>query len=496
MPSENKTIGRKIFIGTLWTSGMRMSLRFLGIISMIILARLLDPTDFGLVAKATMIQGFLYSITELGLESALIRDQEATKDHYNTVWTVHILRGILIGIALAALASPASIYLHEPRLEAIIYCYAVLTLFGGFYNIGVVDFRKDMNFSYDFKYNLYRKLTSFVVTLAVAITWETYWALIAGVAADLLMSIFASFLLSKYRPKISLLEWKSLYGFSKWLLGHQLLVAVSTKIDTFLLSRYSTTANVGLYTIAFEMAGTPSTEIAMPAARASLPGLAKLSHDINQFSAMYLRILSTVFMVSIPAATGVCLLSDQITMVILGSKWVDAIPFIQILAFFGLVRVVNATASSALIAFNRPDVLTKVGAVKTILRVVILSLCLYYFGTMGMVWGVLIVGFLGTAILLYIQNRLGVLPFMQLVGLTWRFILSTGIMTIGLYPLHMTKVLLVEMPMIFRLLLEILSGATLYSVSLLFLWYFFSKGDGPEDYVLQKIFKNKFNVAP
>lgn len=487
-------LGSKIFSGTIWTVAMRVAIRFLGIISMIILARLLEPTDFGLVAKATMIQSFLFMITELGLEPALIRDQKSTKDHYNTVWTVHIIRGGIIGLFLAILAYPASVYLHEPRLQYIIYCYALVTFFEGFYNIGVVDFRKEMNFSYDFKYNLYKKVAGFIVTISVAIIWQTYWALVAGVFASLIVSLFASFAMSSFRPKVSLSEWRALIDFSKWYLGYEILVAVSSKIDLFILSRFSTTENVGFYTIATEVAATPSTEIAMPVSRAMLPGLSKLNHDIKQFSSMYLLVLSAVLMIAIPAATGVSFLSDKITLTLLGDKWLEAIPFIQILAFFGLSRVVNATAISALVAFNRPDILTKVAAIRTVLRVVILSGGLYFLGVIGMVWGVLIAGLVGLIIIMFIQSRLRILPFKELIALIWRIILATLVMVAGLYFLRDTILIDLEIHLFFSLFLEILVGAILYGVSLMLLWYFFSKGNGPENYILQKVFKNRWKM--
>ncbi|MFO7772436.1 MAG: polysaccharide biosynthesis C-terminal domain-containing protein, partial [Dehalococcoidia bacterium] len=168
------------------------------------------------------------------------------------------------------------------------------------------------------------------------------------------------------------------------------------------------------------------------------------------------------------------MLGDSITLTLLGKKWGDAIPYIQVLAFFGLTNVISAVAVSALIAFNKPDILTKVMIARTVLRVTALGLGLYFWGTMGMVWGVLIVGFLGLLILTFVQNRLGILPFRPLVGLTWRLIFSTFIMAIGLYPLHMCDILIFQMPLILRLLLEVLSVAMLYGISLLTLWYFFS----------------------
>ena len=484
-------IGKKIFSGALWTVGMRFSDRGLGIISIIILARLLEVEDFGIVAKAVMIQGFLVMVTELGLEAALIKNQEATKGHYDTVWTVHIMRGGLIALILSVLAYPISIYLHEPSLEWIIYSYAAITFIGGFYNIGVVDFRKKMNFSYDYRYNLYKKLVGFITTITVAYTWETYWALVVGTLASQITMLMSSFLMSAFRPSIRLVEWRSLFDFSKWMLGYELLGAVSSKIDTFLLSRYSTTANVGFFTISKEISGAPSSELAMPVARAMMPGLAKLNHDIQKFSDMYMSSISLLLAIAIPAASGVSMLADSITLSLLGEKWENAIPFIEVLAFFGLTRAIVANAVSALVAYGRPDILTKVSTINAITKLIILISGMFLFGLMGLVWGVLIAGVIRSIMLLMVQDHIGILSIRQLLKNIWRIALATLTMLVGLYFFRLYGGLFQDPVIVVKLLSEIALGVMLYVVSLSSFWFLFSKNDGPERVMLETLFKWK-----
>lgn len=474
------TVGQKVFKGTLWTVAMRMSIRFIGIISVIILARILDPADFGLVAKAVMIQSFLELITALGLEAALIRDQEADESHYNTAWTLHIIRGSLIGLVLAIFANPISIYLKSPELELIIYCYAFVSFLSGFYNIHVVDFRKQLNFSLDFKFNLYKKLAGFIATITIAYIWETYWALVAGVMVSSLVSVVSSFIMCPQSTKLDLASWRPLFHFSKWMLGYELMGAISSKIDTFVLSRFSTTQNVGLYTVSYEVAGTASTEIAMPVARALMPGLSTLNADRERFKDLYVSSISLVLLIAVPAAVGLSTLSYHVTLTLLGEKWIEAASIIHILALYGIPRTINATAVSALVAYGRVDVLTKTVVVLSGIKILAVSMGVYLNGLYGVIWGVLFTGVIGGLLMLIVQERLGILSIKFLVKKCWRVIISTAGMSVFLNYYLESFNLIGETPIALQLLLEIVIGALVYIVFLFLLSNIGDAEDTPE----------------
>lgn len=493
--TEEPSLNKKTFFATLWTVGSRMSVRFLGIISLVILAKILGPEDYGLVGKAAVIYGFLELITELGLESALITNQKATKDHYSTAWTIHIIRGMLIAIILVAIAKPASAYMNEAQLEEIFYCYAAISFFRGFYNIGVVDFRKNMTFSKDFYYSLYNKIAGFIVTLTVAFIWETFWALIAGLAASMFTGIISSFLMSPMRPKLSLKEFRSLFNFSKWMMLNEFVGAISTKVDGFLLSVFSTTANVGIYNMTYEISGVPSTEIAMPVGRACAPGFAKLNDNIEEFAKMYVATLSIVFAIVIPAATGVSLLAEPIVLVVLDDTWVDAIPVMQVLALFGLCRASYPTYISAILAYNRPDILTKTSFISVFYTVGILYVGVTEYGFMGLVWGVLIAGSIGVIIAQVIMRYIKILSLRQLAKNIWRVILSNFAMVVGVNYFLQIDMTFLEGLMLIELLIDVFVGITIYGTTLIALWVISGRPEGPEKAILGTLLKGRFGTS-
>ena len=476
---------KKMLFGTFWTVAMRMSVRLLGVISMIVLARLLSPEDFGLVAKAVMIYTFLELITELGLETSLIKDKESETADYDTVWTLHILRGIAIAAILCLIAGAAASYFRSPEIEVIIYCYAAISFVAGFYNIGIVDFRKYFKFEKDFKYNVYKKIAAFSATLTVAYVYKTYWALVVGVAVDAIVAVLASYWMSSFRPKWSLEKWRYLLNFSKWMLGYELLVAIATKIDFFVLSRYSTTANVGLYTISYEVAGTPSSEIAMPVARASMPGLAQHSDNLEEFRRLYAMVISMVLLIAVPAATGVNLVSETLTLTVLGEKWAEAAPLIEVLAFFGVVRAVYALSVPALITRSRVDLVAKIAFINVISKLAACMIGFYLYGLMGLVYGVLISGVISALLVVLVQQALGLVHISELAKSCWRIIVCSVFMYVGvMFFRDIVAADYLAYGYQFRLLVDVVLGAFLYILSMLVLFKLSGADHGPEVVVL------------
>ena len=475
-----RSIGDKIASGAFWTVGMRFSMRLLGIVSIIILARILVPEDFGIVAKAAMISSFLELITTFGLEAALIQNQSATAAHYNTVWTLHVIRGALIGAALAILAYPASQFFREPALNSILYFYALVSVIRGTVNVGTVDFRKKLEFDKDFRFNLYRKLAGFVATMIVAYIWRSYWAFVAGVLAASITALISSFFMSAYRPGFSLSEWRSLFQFSKWIFVSGIVSSISTKLDTFILSRLSTTEALGQYTVANEISGSASTEIAMPVARATMPGLAKVNNDPEQFRMIYTTSVLVLLFIAVPAGVGVSALAEDITSVVLGSKWSAVAPLIQILAFFGVARAVFSVSTSAYMSSGRVDILAKLSVVNLIMRIAFLGGGYYLGGILGLAWGVLGAALLQMLITLVTQHHIGLLELAKFVTQIWRVLVAAALMFAGVrLALPAFDVFAATWPVV-ALLAEVVLGAAIYAFALVVLWLLSWNRQGPE----------------
>ena len=159
-------------------------------------------------------------------------------------------------------------------------------------NIGVVDFRKHFQFHKEFNLNLITKLAGFVVVISVAVSWQSYWAfIIANISASIAM-VIASFILSPYRPKLDLSEWRYLFGFSKWIWLHELISALNQRMDTIVLSGNFKTDLVGNYQVGYDIGTAPGRELSLPIARALFPGLAKLASDLTKFRKMFADVMA------------------------------------------------------------------------------------------------------------------------------------------------------------------------------------------------------------
>jgi len=123
--SSDAAVYRRIFSSSVWVFLMRWGIRSIGLVNTIILARLLTPEDFGIVAMSALLVGFLSGFMEFGAESLLIREPEATREHCNTAWTIRICQGTAMALLLSAMATPAAAFFNEPRLAAVIHFTAL-----------------------------------------------------------------------------------------------------------------------------------------------------------------------------------------------------------------------------------------------------------------------------------------------------------------------------------------------------------------------------------
>ena len=137
--------------------GFRLAQRGIGLLSTVVLARLLVPEDFGLVAMAMAIYGLVDLLSQFGFDTALIHKQDADRRHYDTAWTLNLVFRTLCGLLLIIAAPLGASLLEEPRLEAVIYVIAIVSLVQGFENIGIVAFRKDFHFNMEFHFRIAKK---------------------------------------------------------------------------------------------------------------------------------------------------------------------------------------------------------------------------------------------------------------------------------------------------------------------------------------------------
>src|SRR4051794_29839855 len=170
----------KVVKGSMWISASRAITNLLAFISTLVLARLLIPDDFGLVALATTMLAIVSSLTELSMTSALIHHRNVTDDHLHTAFTLNMLRGALIGALFCVFAPFAGALYGEPHLPPVMYALGVNSFIFGLGNPRRVMLSKELIFWQDFLLNVSQKLTTLVVSIGIAYVYRSYWALVLG----------------------------------------------------------------------------------------------------------------------------------------------------------------------------------------------------------------------------------------------------------------------------------------------------------------------------
>jgi len=479
------SVGHRVAKGALWMIGARFAIRGIGLLSTIIVARLLRPADFGLVALAGAMVAAVDVFGNLSFDVALIRETGAKGDHYDTVWTLSIARGALVALILAALGEPASRFFADERMQAVIYALAASLLLESFQNVGVVDFRKDLHFHREFTFMVAGKAASFVTTVLLALLWRNYWALVCGILAGKLASVALSFVMSAYRPSLHIKEWRALIGFSKWLLITNIIQFFASRLDTFTIGRIAGVQAVGLYEISKEIADLATGELIQPIQRALFPGYAKLLGDDKQLAQSYVRGLSAMMLLALPVAGGIAVVAELIIRVFLGSGWNGAIPLLQILSLSGAMRVWQGNAGAILLARGSGRVITGLTIISTLVLAPCVIIGALAGGPIGAAWGFVITQAITMTLLVTVTLRLLSVAPSALLAAVWRTLISAGVMAVSVIGVREWLDHAGAIPVATVELVALSCfGAVVYAAVHLSLWRLIGAGDGPERDVL------------
>jgi O-antigen/teichoic acid export membrane protein len=183
----------KVAIGAGWMIALRWVNRLIGFISIAILARLLLPEDFGVVAYATVFLMILEQMTQFDFKTVLVRDLQATDEKYDTVWTLEIIKGLILAAVLVAAAIPAAAYFNEPKVETVLYVIALVPLIRGFTNVGIVDFQKRLELRKSFYFDSTARLIGVITAVTFAVTLRNHWALVYASVVEAITRVVLSY---------------------------------------------------------------------------------------------------------------------------------------------------------------------------------------------------------------------------------------------------------------------------------------------------------------
>lgn len=475
-------LGRRVAAGAAWMVGLRLATRILGVASMLVLARLLTPEDFGLVALATTLAALLDIASDFNFDLAIIRDRKAGRPEYDTAWTLTLAKGALLALLLLALARPTAAFFGDPRLEPVLGWLALAAFLQGLGNIGTVDFRRDLEIAREFRFHLYGRLAQFVAGIGLALLWRDWRALVAAILARRVVLLVASYGMSAYRPRLSLARLRALIDFSKWVLANNALSFVRERADALIVGKLAGPAPLGLYAIAQEIADLPTSELAQPIARAAYPGYARIARDRTRLADAYLETLGLVLVICLPTSLGIALLAEPLVGLLLGPAWLGSVPLVEALVLYGLMRAGSTITGPVYLALGRVRIEPALLALYLAMLLPLLTVLVVHMGVIGAVLALSVCAAVNLALNLVIVSRLLGLGTGRLLAVTWRTMLAATVMAAGVA----TAAAAVEAPLA-RLLAGIGVGVPLFAAGLFGLWRACGRPPGAERTLLVRL---------
>lgn len=340
-PGAMMDVSTQVKKGAAWIMLGKLITRGLSFVSTIILAHLLAPSDFGLLAMAAAVVALLEMMSTFGFDAAIIQNRRARRRHYDTAWTLKILIGFAVALAMFALAIPTAMAFSDRRLVSVMRWLALAPLIGGFENIGVVNFCKDLEFHRDVRYDLATRGCAFIVNVTAAVLLQNYWALVIGIILGKFCGVAWSYQLHPYRPWPSLRAWRKLLGFSKWILLNNFVSYFYLRSADVIVGATTGASAVGVLRMSYDLSNMPTNELIAPLNRAIFPGYAQMAADRQRLSRAFMKTISIIALFAIPAAVGIAASADILIPPLLGPQWHDAIPVVQVLALFGAITALE-----------------------------------------------------------------------------------------------------------------------------------------------------------
>jgi lipopolysaccharide exporter len=473
--------------GAMWTVATRWAIKVVGFLNTVVMARLLLPADYGVVAMATLTVALIRAFMDMGAVTALMRKHEVSVDEANAAWTLRLMQSLLGATLLAVGSSWAARYFDEPRVEVILWFLGVALVLEGASNIGLVLAQKQFNFALDFKVNLVAKLSGVITTWAVGWWLGDYRALVAGIFVGSLLVFLLSYWLHPHRPVWTTRGISEIWKHSKWLLLSNVGGFLLGRSDELIAARIGSPAQYGAYHVGGDLGRLAVSEVGPAMVRAFLPVLATIKHDLLRTNAAVLKTIAATNAITLPIGLGVAAVAVPLTEIILGAKWDQAAPFVALYAVVAVVRFSVSALNAELILYGHTRTQSTLMWAELMFFLIGVLLFMPAYHLIGLIWARVLASALANILAVWYAKQRCAQRVTDVMVALWRP-LCGAVLMYGLVEWLMT---FQQMTSGLRLVVGILAGALFYSAWLMLTWFAAGRPEGLESTLLDYMQRNK-----
>lgn len=422
--------------GMIWTFSQQFGTQLINFVVGIILARLLLPSDFGVIAMFGVFVAIGTSIVDSGMGASLIRTQNADHRDYSTVFWFNLFSSFIIFILLFLTAPLIANFYGVENLEVYIRIYSISIIFSAFSAIQSTLMVKEMKFKTLFKIRLPSLALSGILAVGMAFYGWGIWSLVFFPIFQSFFSMIQLWFYSKWRPEFIFDKEKFRYHFH---FGYKMLL--SGIIDTVFKNSYTviigkmfSPTQLGYYNRADTLKQIPVANLSAALNSVTFPLFSKISDNDEKLREAYQKIMKSVIFIIAPVLILMLVLAEPLIRFLLTDKWLPAVPYFQVLVIAGILYPIHSYNLNVLKVKGRSDLFLKLEIIKKCLVILVLSISVQ-FGIMGIVWGQVITSCIGFFINTYFTGKfIDYGPFYQVKDLMPSILLAglTGLLFFGL----------------------------------------------------------------
>lgn len=306
--------------------------RAIGLVSTLILARVLLPEDFGIVAIASIVVFFFDSISNVGIREYLTQKSNLTDDDINSAWTFNGLTKLLVWGVFVLSSSFIADFYDKPELFYVFLVISLIVPLMGFENVGLILSQRELDYDSLFKLRLTEKITAFVVMLCLLSFMQSYWVMILSMVFSYFVRFFGSYYIDPYRPTFCLKNIGEQWHFSKWLLPKGVIGFIKSEVDTLMVSKFFGLAALGGFNLVKSLISMVGRDIVQPATEPLLAAFSKSKEESDKLGFQVLMSFWVICLFVLPIV-GYCFYFGNVVVgVLYGDQWLEYANVLQALS--------------------------------------------------------------------------------------------------------------------------------------------------------------------
>lgn len=337
---KQQGLAKQALKGIAWLLGSRLWSQLLSLTVGIIMARLLQPSDYGLFGMATVFTNFMTLLSDFGMSSAIIQKQNLRNEQLSSVFWVNIAIGILLMGLTIVLSSLITRFFSQPILVPLTSVLSVNFLFLGLSVVPNAMFTKTLMFNVLAKISAFSVLVGGCVGIIAAFLGWGVWALAIQSLVASFLSMVGVWAICDWRPKLHFdnKDLRQIWGFSLNLLGFQSVNYLARNADYFLIGRFLGAGQLGYYTLAYNLMLYPVNNLVSVLSKGLFPAFSKIQGDYDRLANAYIKSCRYLGFATIPAMVGLGLLANETILTVFGAKWAASTPVLVLLSVVALFQ--------------------------------------------------------------------------------------------------------------------------------------------------------------